>query len=109
MYSLLKNIIEGISIASKDYYSYYNSKINSSSNLEINNSILYLIWEIPLLTKQKENVEFQFIGVKRDVGNQFLILRNKYKSIVETIYSEATYDDSVNKFLNKLKSVIEKQ
>ena len=69
---------------------------------------MYLILEIPLLTKQKEEIEIQFIGVKKDVNNQFEILKNKYKSLTQLIYDNNYYysEEDFNKFLNNLKSII---
>ena len=107
IYILLENAIKGIVISDKYYYS--NTKAESSSTLEINDNILYLILEIPLLTKQIEKVKFQFIGVKRDINNQFEILRNKYKSIVRKVYNKRSSNKDLTKFLDDLKSMIEEE
>ena len=72
---------------------------------------MYLILEIPLLTKQKEEIEIQFIGVKKDVNNQFEILKNKYKSLTQLIYDKNYFysKEDFDIFLNNLKSIIEKK
>ena len=108
IYILLKNVIKGISISDIRYNS---QKIESSSSIELKDNILCLVLEIPLLTKQKEEIEIQFIGVKKDVNNQFEILKNKYKSLTQLIYDKNYYysQEDFNKFLKNLKSIIEEK
>ena len=105
IYILLKNVLEGIFISD---ISYNSKEIKSSSSIEVNDNILYLVLEIPLLIKQKEIIEFQFIGVKKDVNNQFEILKNKYKSLTYLIYDN-NYYYSKEELLNDLKSIIEEK
>ena len=108
IYILLKNVIEGISVSDLNKNA---KKIKSSSSIELNDNILYLVLEIPLLTKQKEVIEIQFTGVKKDVDNQFEILKNKYKSLTYLIYNNNYYysKESFDNFLIKLKSIIEEK
>jgi len=108
IYILLKNVIKGISISDIKYNS---EKIESSSSLELKDNILCLVLEIPLLTKQKEEIKIQFNGVKKDVNNQFEILKNKYKSLTQLIYDNNYYcsKEEFNTFLNNLKSIIEEK
>ena len=97
IYFLLTNIIKGISLS---YKSLKSEDVESSSGLELNDNILYLILRIPLLTKKIEEVKIQFIGVKKDVNNQFEILKNKYKSMVKLIYNNKKYSND-NPFIRK--------
>jgi len=108
IYLLLKNVIEGIFISA---ISYSSEKIKSSSSIELNDNILYLVLEIPLLTKQKEEIEIQFIGVKKDANKQFEILKNKYKSLTQLIYEKNHYyrQEDFDYFLKQLKSLIEEK
>jgi len=107
IYILLKNVLKGISISDIRYNSLKNK---SSSSLKLNDNILYLVLEIPLLTKQKEEIEIQFIGIKKDVNNQFEILKSKYKSLTQLIYNNNYYSKgNYDYFLKKLKSIIEEK
>ena len=108
IYILLKNVIKGISISDIKYNS---EKIESSSSLELKDNILCLVLEIPLLTKQKEEIKIQFNGVKKDVNNKFEILKNKYKSLTQLIYDNNYYcsKEEFNTFLNNIKNIIEEK
>ena len=117
IYFLLTNIIKGISLS---YKSLKSKDVESSSGLELNDNILYLILRIPLLTKKIEEVKIQFIGEKKDVNNQFEILKNKYKSMVKLIYNNnnKTYHNNSlfspnlnnsNEILRDLKNLIEEK